>query len=169
MPEDMNKDMNAPGARDDIMAGGGDESPADLSTQTDAVSTPTPDESESVVPRPPDDDEILNGTVDDGYNNDLARKVNALSVDVWKKIQIIAGIILGIASGACLFLMESNADSFIPMNFLIALFLAMIVPNIAQKQLQRKVDIGRNALLIALASVIMIYIVYGLATGTFTQ
>lgn len=135
-----------------------------------AVSANAPDENNAgnavSMPVPPDD-ETLSGEVDDGFNNEFARSVNALSVEAWRKIQIIVGGILGLASGACLFLIKSDPNSFLPMNFLLALFIALVTPNIAEKQLQRKVDVGRTALLIALAFVIVVYLIYGLATGVF--
>lgn len=120
------------------------------------------------VPRPPED-EPLEGEVVDKYNNDFARKTNELSDEIWKRIQIIAGVVLGLGSGACLFLVKSAENSFIPMGFLLALFLAMAVPNIAEKQLQRKITIGRTALLITLAAVIIVFGIYGFATGMFTS
>ncbi|MEF9894143.1 MAG: hypothetical protein RR843_00005, partial [Clostridia bacterium] len=52
------------------------------------------------------DTAVIEGTVEAGegpYMNAIAQKVNALSLEAWKKWQIAGGVVLGLVCAACLF------------------------------------------------------------------
>ncbi|MEG1843212.1 MAG: hypothetical protein RR296_03135 [Clostridia bacterium] len=113
------------------------------------------------------DTAVIEGTVEAGegpYMNAIAQKVNALSLEAWKKWQIAGGGVLGLVCAACLFFLPG--EGFLPLNFIVALLVAMTIPNVIEKQLQRKLGIGRTALVIALAATLLSYLAYHLLTGT---
>ena len=89
----------------------------------------------------------------------------------WTLAQRIAGALLGIGAGVALFWdsltgIEREQQGFFSLPLILALALAMFVPNIIEKQSQRKVPKLRLALVVALAAFIAIYfLVIGFRTG----
>lgn len=77
--------------------------------------------------------------------------------------QIIVGLILAAGSGFFIFSSGEDENSFTPM--LIALALALIVPNILEKQLETTLPILKRALIIGLAAVIVIAIILAVTSG----
>jgi len=93
----------------------------------------------------------------------LAEKVSKIDEKRWLNLQTIAGVVLGAAAGALLFLVKDDG-SLLPINFVIALAVAKFLPDYAEKQMQRSLSRARIALVIVLAATILGYAGYMLLT-----
>lgn len=98
--------------------------------------------------------------------NALYVRVYKMTEEQWKNVQRIAGIICGLLSAAFLFVFRSSGDSAFSANFLIAVAIALLVPRIAEKQLNRSVSYGQRVMLLVLGGALVIYSIYILISGT---
>lgn len=89
------------------------------------------------------------------------KKVAAISEENWKKYQVIAGVVLGLLAGICLSFL-SRLPAFGNMGLIVAAVVALIVPNMLEKQAARKIPRLRVALIIALAVCLGFYMLYGM-------
>ena len=92
---------------------------------------------------------------------EFEKRIAALSPSAWKKLQIAGGALLGVLSGLCMTVL-SDYKTFSGYGLIVAVVLALLVPNLIEKKVQRSISAGRIALIAALAVTMGIYLVYGL-------
>ena len=117
------------------------------------------------------EDELQESILEDSGMNSFQKYCARMNDARWALMQRAAGVLLGVGAGLALFWdsltgTERQQQGFFSLPLIIALALAMFVPNIIEKQSLRKVPKLRLALVIALAAVIVIYfLVLGFRTG----
>jgi uncharacterized membrane protein YoaK (UPF0700 family) len=97
----------------------------------------------------------------------LAEKVSKIDEKLWLKYQTIAGVVLGAAAGALLFLVKDEG-SLLPINFIIALAIAKFLPDYAEKQMQRSLSRARIAMVLMMVAAILAYAGYTVLTKGFS-
>lgn len=96
---------------------------------------------------------------------DLMEKLRSLDDVQWIKWQRIIGLIMGLAVGACLFLIPES-EGFLPINFLAGFVIAITGPRYLERRTERDFAEGRKIMLITLCVVIVGYLAYiGVTTG----
>lgn len=112
-------------------------------------------------------DELQESILEDSDMNGFQKYIARLSEKSWTLIQRIVGAILGVASGLALFWNGgSDTEQGFSWSLVIAIVIAMLVPNILEKQGGRRINKLRVALVIALGVMIVGYfIVIGARTG----
>lgn len=112
-------------------------------------------------------DEVQDSILEDSGMNGFQKYVARLSDKTWTLLQRIVGAILGVASGIALFWNGgSNDDKGMSWSLIMAIVIAMLVPNILEKQSGRRINKLRITLVIALAVMVVGYfIVIGARTG----
>ena len=111
------------------------------------------------------EDELQESILEDSGMNAFQKYCARMDDARWTLMQRIVGALLGVAAGMSLFwdtLMHTGANqqqqqSFFSFPLVIAIVIAMAVPNIIEKQSLRRIPKLRTALVIALAVVIVIY------------
>ena len=120
------------------------------------------------------EDELQESILEDSGMNAFQKYCARMDDARWTLMQRIVGALLGVAAGMSLFwdtLMHTGANqqqqqSFFSFPLVIAIVIAMAVPNIIEKQSLRRIPKLRTALVIALAVVIVIYFfLVGAKTG----
>jgi len=81
---------------------------------------------------------------------------SARSEKQWKKLQIIGGIVLGIAGGLSLFYLGAS-DSSSSVGLIVTIVLMMVLPNLLQRNLSRSINLGRNVAIGAFGFVLLVY------------
>lgn len=112
-------------------------------------------------------DELQETILEDSDMNGFQKTIARMSEKTWTLVQRIAGAILGVASGIALFWNGgSDSEQGFSWSLVIAIVIAMLIPNILEKQGGRRIPKLRVALVIALAIMIVGYfIVVGTRTG----
>lgn len=95
---------------------------------------------------------------------EFQKRVDRLSVKKWRMIQIIAGIVLGLAVIFFLFGGENEGFS---MFTLYAALLALFVPRYAERSCGRSIGTGRMAMIITMAICLVVQVVLTSATEGF--
>ena len=108
---------------------------------------------------------------DDSSLNAFQKKCARVKDDVWMKIQIVSGIVMGLITALALFWngltgTPENKDSMFSIPLIIALVVALAGPNIIEKQTARKIPKCRIVMAITLAAMIVVYfLVTGIRSG----
>lgn len=112
-------------------------------------------------------DELQETILEDSGMNGFQKYIARLSEKTWTLVQRIAGAILGVAAGLALFWNGgSDTEQGFSWSLIIAIVIAMLIPNILEKQGGRRIPKLRVALVIALGVMIVGYfIVVGARTG----
>lgn len=112
-------------------------------------------------------DELQETILEDSGMNGFQKYIARLSEKTWTLVQRIVGAILGVAAGLALFWNGgSDTDRGMSWSLVIAIVIAMLIPNILEKQGGRRIPKLRVALVIALGVMIVGYfIVVGARTG----
>ena len=117
-------------------------------------------------------DEVQDSLLEDSGMNAFQKWCARMDDKRWVLTQRITGALLGLAAGVALFWDTlTDADptqqqSFLSIPLIAAIVIALIVPNIIEKQSLRRIPKLRTAMVIALALVIVIFfIVTGLQSG----
>ena len=112
-------------------------------------------------------DELQDSILEDSGMNGFQKYVARLNEKTWVLMQRIVGAILGVASGIALFWNGgSDTEQGFSWSLIMAIVIAMLIPNILEKQSGRRLNKLRIALVIALAVMIVGYfIVVGTRTG----
>ena len=117
-------------------------------------------------------DELQESILEDSGMNAFQKYCARMSDARWALMQRIVGALLGVAAGVSLFwdtlikADSSQQQGIFSMPLVIAIVIALIVPNIIEKQSLRRIPKLRIAMVIALAVVIAIYFfVIGRQTG----
>lgn len=107
------------------------------------------------------EEELQESILEDSGMNGFQKAIARMSEKTWTLVQRIVGGILGIAAGAALFWNGgSNNESGFSYSLIVAVVIAMLIPNIIEKQGLRRIPKLRIALVIGLAVMIAIYFVY---------
>jgi len=112
-------------------------------------------------------DELQDSILEDSGMNSFQKYIARLNDKTWTLIQRIVGAILGVASGLALFWNGgSDSEQGFSWSLVLAIVIAMLIPNILEKQSGRRINKLRVALVIALGVMIVGYfIVVGARTG----
>lgn len=112
-------------------------------------------------------DELQDTILEDSGMNGFQKYIARLSEKTWTLVQRIAGAILGVAAGLALFWNGgSDTEQGFSWSLIIAIVIAMLIPNILEKQGGRRIPKLRVALVIALGVMIVGYfIAVGARTG----
>ena len=114
------------------------------------------------------EDELQESILEDSGMNAFQKYCARMDEARWTLMQRIVGALLGVAAGMSLFRdtivrggveQTQQQQSFFSMPLIIAIVIAMIVPNIIEKQSLRRIPKLRIALVIGLAVVIVIYFI----------
>jgi len=113
------------------------------------------------------EDELQDAILEDSGMNGFQKWIARLDEKKWTLLQRIVGAILGVATGVSLFWNGgSDNEQGFSWSLIIAVVIAMLIPNILEKQGQRRIPKLRVALVIALGVMIAGYFVYwGTAHG----
>lgn len=95
---------------------------------------------------------------------DFQKRVDRISAKRWKMIQIIAGIVLGLAVIFFLFGGENEGFS---MFTLYAALLALFVPRYAERSCGRSIGTGRMAMIITMAICLVVQVILTSTTEGF--
>ena len=112
-------------------------------------------------------DELQDSILEDSGMNGFQKYIARLNEKTWTQVQRIVGAILGVAAGLALFWNGgSDNEQGFSWSLIIAIVIAMLIPNILEKQGGRRINKLRVALVIALGVMIVGYfIVVGMKTG----
>jgi len=113
------------------------------------------------------EDELQESILEDSGMNGFQKWIARLDEKKWTLLQRIVGAILGVATGVSLFWNGgSDNEQGFSWSLIIAVVIAMLIPNIIEKQGMRRIPKLRVALVIALGVMIAGYFVYwGTAHG----
>ena len=121
------------------------------------------------------EDELQESILEDSGMNGFQKFCARMPEPKWVLTQRIVGALLGIAAGMALFwdtmmksvgVQQQEQQGFFSMPLVLAVLIAMVVPNILEKQSLRRIPKLRTALVIGLGAMIVIYfIVIGASTG----
>ena len=89
----------------------------------------------------------------------FAEKIAKIDEARWTTYQNLGGVVLGLSTGAILFLMKSDG-SFLPMNFILALALAKFVPDYVEKQGGRTLRRARIVMIVVMLAAMLAYLGY---------
>lgn len=107
------------------------------------------------------DDEIQESILEDSGMNKFQLFIARMNEKTWTIVQRVVGFILGIASGVSLFWNGgSNDEGGFSYSLIVAIVIAMLIPNIIEKQGGRRIPKLRVALVIGLAVMIAVYFIY---------
>lgn len=113
------------------------------------------------------DDELQDTILADSNMTGFQRFIAKLDDKKWKLYQTILGIVLAIASCTALFWRNSNdTENAFSWSLVIAVIIALVIPNIIEKKGQRRIPRARNTMAIAMGVIIVVYfLVLGIRTG----
>ena len=107
------------------------------------------------------EDELQESLLEDSNMNGFQKWIARMDEKKWTLVQRIVGAILGVAAGVALFWNGgSDNESGFSYSLIVAIVIAMLIPNILEKQGQRRIPKLRIALVIALGVMIVGYFIY---------
>ena len=106
-------------------------------------------------------DQVQESILEDSDMNSFQKAIARMSEKTWTIVQRVVGALLGIASGVALFWNGgSDTQSGFSYSLIVAVVIAMLIPNLIEKKGLRRIPKLRIALVIALAAMIVIYFIY---------
>ena len=106
-------------------------------------------------------DQVQESILEDSDMNSFQKAIARLSEKTWTIVQRVVGALLGIASGVALFWNGgSDTQSGFSYSLIVAVVIAMLIPNLIEKKGLRRIPKLRIALVISLAAMIVIYFIY---------
>ena len=114
-------------------------------------------------------DELQESLLEDSDMNGFQKFIARMDEKTWTLVQRIVGAILGVAAGISLF-WNSSSDTTqegFSWSLIVAIVIAMLIPNILEKQGGRRLNKLRIALVIALGVMIVGYFIVVVATTGF--
>lgn len=128
--------------------------------ERDATLDPDPD------PREMSDDELQESILEDSGMNGFQKFIARLDEKTWKLYQSVAGVLLGALSAVALFWDGNKTEGSFSYGLIVAVILAILVPNILDRKGLRKVNRMRVVLAITLGVIIVGYFLYtGFSSG----
>ena len=119
-----------------------------------------------------DEDELQDTILADSGMNGFQRFIAKMDDKRWDLVQHIMGVILGLGAGLALFgenLFKKNAEEAMgTYSLVIAVVIAMLIPNIIEKQAGRKINAARVTMAITLLVTLVIYFVWAGVNGGFS-
>ncbi len=115
--------------------------------------------------------ELQDSILEDSDLNGFQKWVARTSDAKWKLYQRILGIALGLGAGVALFWdglfgkVEAAGKQGFSYSLIIAVVIAMVVPNIVEKQGRRKIPVARMTMAITLGVVLVGYFIWVMARG----
>lgn len=110
------------------------------------------------------EDELQDTILEDSDLNGFQRFIAKMDDKKWNLTQRILGIVLGLGAGLALFgenLFRKNAEEAMgSYSLILAVVIAMLIPNIIEKQAGRKIYVARTTMAITLLVTLVIYFVY---------
>lgn len=107
------------------------------------------------------EEELQETILEDSGMNGFQKAIARMSEKTWTIVQRVVGAIMGVATGVALFWNGgSNDENGFSYSLIVAVVIAMLIPNIIEKQGLRRIPKLRVALVIALAAMILIYFIY---------
>jgi multisubunit Na+/H+ antiporter MnhB subunit len=107
------------------------------------------------------EDELQESILEDSNMNGFQKWIARLDEKTWTLLQRIVGAIMGVATGVSLFWNGgSDNEQGFSWSLIVAVVIAMLIPNIIEKQGLRRIPKLRVALVIALGVMIVGYFVY---------
>ena len=112
-------------------------------------------------------DQVQESILEDSDMNGFQKAIARMSEKTWTIVQRVVGALLGIASGVALFWNGgSDTEGGFSYSLIVAVVIAMLIPNLIEKKGLRRIPKLRIALVISLAAMIVIYFIYwGCAKG----
>ena len=106
-------------------------------------------------------DQVQESILEDSDMNGFQKAIARMSEKTWTIVQRVVGALLGIASGVALFWNGgSDTEGGFSYSLIVAVVIAMLIPNLIEKKGLRRIPKLRIALVIALAAMIVIYFIY---------
>lgn len=106
-------------------------------------------------------DEVQDSILEDSGMNGFQKFIARMDEKTWTIAQRVVGAILGVATGVALFWNGgSDTEGGFSYSLIIAIVIAMLIPNILEKQGMRRIPKLRVALVIALGVMIVGYFIY---------
>ena len=118
------------------------------------------------------EDELQDTILADSDLNGFQRFIAKMDDKKWNLTQRILGIVLGLGAGLALFgenLFKKNAEEAMgTYSLVLAVVIAMLIPNIIEKQAGRKIYTARTTMAITLLVTLVIYFVWAGMSGGFS-
>ena len=106
-------------------------------------------------------DQVQESILEDSDMNGFQKAIARMSEKTWTIVQRVVGALLGIASGVALFWNGgSDTEGGFSYSLIVAVVIAMLIPNLLEKKGLRRIPKLRVALVISLAAMIVIYFIY---------
>ena len=106
-------------------------------------------------------DQVQESILEDSDMNSFQKAIARMSEKTWTIVQRVVGALLGIASGVALFWNGgSDTEGGFSYSLIVAVVIAMLIPNLIEKKGLRRIPKLRIALVISLAAMIVIYFIY---------
>ena len=106
-------------------------------------------------------DQVQESILEDSDMNGFQKAIARMSEKTWTIVQRVVGALLGIASGVALFWNGgSDTESGFSYSLIVAVVIAMLIPNLIEKKGLRRIPKLRIALVISLSAMIVIYFIY---------
>ena len=123
--------------------------------ERDATLDPDP------IPAAMSDDELQDSLLEDSDMNGFQKFIARMDEQRWVLTQRIAGVVLGVLAGLSLFWdsFSGKEEGGFSYSLIIAVVIAMLVPNIIEKQGLRRIPKLRVALVITLSVMIVAYLI----------
>ena len=106
-------------------------------------------------------DQVQESILEDSDMTGFQKAIARMSEKTWTIVQRVVGALLGIASGVALFWNGgSDTEGGFSYSLIVAVVIAMLIPNLIEKKGLRRIPKLRIALVISLAAMIVIYFIY---------
>ena len=128
--------------------------------ERDASLDPDPD------PKSMTEEELQESILEDSDMNAFQKFIARLDDKKWKLYQRIAGAVLGLLACVALFWKNGEEQGTFSYGLIIAMIIALIVPNILEKRALRNMGVMRITMAIAMGVAVLAYFLYwGFSSG----
>ncbi len=112
------------------------------------------------------DDELQESILEDSGMSSFQKFIARLDEKTWKLYQRIAGAVMGLLACVALFWKNGEEQGTFSYGLIIAMVIALILPNFLEKRALRKMSTLRLTMAISMGVVIVAYFLYwGLSSG----
>ena len=112
------------------------------------------------------DDELQESILEDSGMSSFQKFIARLDENTWKLYQRIAGAVMGLLACVALFWKNGEEQGTFSYGLIIAMVIALILPNFLEKRALRKMSTLRLTMAISMGVVIVAYFLYwGLSSG----
>lgn len=112
------------------------------------------------------DDELQESILEDSGMSSFQKFIARLDEKTWKLYQRIAGAVMGLLACVALFWKSGEEQGTFSYGLIIAMVIALILPNFLEKRALRKMSTLRLTMAISMGVVIVAYFLYwGLSSG----